>query len=434
MLLYDKKKDFPALFEKREGKYPIYFDNACMTLKPKPVIDAIMEYYTKFPACGGEGRSAHWFAQEVNKRTEKSRKSIARFIGAESDKEIVFTRNATEGINIVANGYPWKKGDKVLTTTKEHNSNLYPWKDLEKKGIIEYYYLPFREDYTFDLEGFERIIKEKGITFVSMGITSNLDGYTIPYREIARIAHRYGARVMFDGAQYIPHNKIDVKEVDIDFLSFSIHKMCGPSGIGILYGKYNLLKEIKPFIKGGGMISDTFLDKDPIYLDPPHRFEAGLQDYAGMIGAGVSAEYLMDIGLKNIAKYEEELNSYLDERLKALPAYGKEFTIIGPSSPDKRSGITTLIFSRSGVLYVDGTPPKVGIASLLDAWENIMVRSGEFCVNAWFNFYKISREREKVRASLYFYNTKEEVDRFVNAIDKIVSMPEYKMLPMEKEG
>ncbi len=433
-MIEGKRNDFPALFEKRNGKYPIYFDNACMTLKPKPVIDAILEYYMKFPACGGEGRSAHWFSHEINKRIEKSRETIAKFIGAKSEKEIVFIRNTTEGINIIANGYPWKNGDKVLTTTKEHNSNLYPWKDLEKKGLIEYYYLPFRDDYTFDLEGFEKTVKEKGITFVSMGITSNLDGYTIPFRDITEIAHKYGAKVLFDGAQYIPHNKIDVVDTDVDFLSFSIHKMCGPSGLGILYGKYTLLKEVEPFIKGGGMISDTFLDKDPIYLDPPHRFEAGLQDYAGMIGAGASAKYLMDIGLENIAHYEEELNTYLDERLKALPAYGEEFSIIGPSSPDKRSGITTLIFNRKGVLYLDDDPPKIGIASLLDAWENIMVRSGEFCVNAWFNFYKISREREKVRASLYFYNTKEEIDIFVDSIQRIVSLPEYKMLPKVKEG
>ncbi len=433
-MIENKRNEFPALFEKRNGKYPIYFDNACMTLKPKPVIDAILEYYMKFPACGGEGRSAHWFSHEINKRIEKSRETIAKFIGAKSEKEIVFIRNTTEGINIVANGYPWKKGDKVLTTTKEHNSNLYPWKDLEKKGLIEYYYLPFKGDYTFDLEGFEKTLKEKGITFVSMGITSNLDGYTIPFREITKIAHKYGAKVMFDGAQYIPHNEIDVTKDDIDFLSFSIHKMCGPSGIGVLYGKYDLLKEIAPFIKGGGMISDTFLDKDPIYLDPPHRFEAGLQDYAGMIGAGKAAEYLMEIGLKNIAHYEEGLNTYLDEKLKALPTYGEEFSIIGPSSPEKRSGITTLIFNRSGMVYLDDGSPKIGIASLLDAWENIMVRSGEFCVNAWFNFYKISREREKVRASLYFYNTKEEVDIFVSSIQKIVSLPEYKMLPKVKEG
>ncbi len=433
-MIEKKRNDFPALFEKRNGKYPIYFDNACMTLKPKPVIDAILEYYTKFPACGGEGRSAHWFSHEINKRIEKSRETIAKFIGAKSEKEIVFIRNTTEGINIVANGYPWKKGDKVLTTTKEHNSNLYPWKDLEKKGLIEYYYLPFKDDYTFDLEGFQKTLKEKGITFVSMGITSNLDGYTIPFKEITKIAHKYGAKVMFDGAQYIPHNEIDVIKDDIDFLSFSIHKMCGPSGIGILYGKYDLLKEIAPFIKGGGMISDTFLDKDPIYLDPPHRFEAGLQDYAGMIGAGKAAEYLMEIGLKNIAHYEEELNAYLDGKLKALSAYGEEFSIIGPSSPKKRSGITTLIFNRTGMIYLDDDPPKIGIANLLDAWENIMVRSGEFCVNAWFNFYKISREREKVRASLYFYNTEEEIDIFVDNIQRIVSLPEYKILPKVKEG
>ncbi len=432
MINTDRRNDFPALSQKRNGKPPIYFDNACMTLKPKSVINAIMEYYTKFPACGGEGRSAHWFSSEVNKGVEEARKSIAKFIGAKSEREIIFTRNTTEGINIVANGYPWGKNEKVLTTVKEHNSNLYPWKDLEKKGIIKYYYLPFKEDHTFDLGGFEKFVKEKGITFVSMGITSNLDGYTIPFKEITDVAHRYGAKVLLDGAQYIPHNKMDVGEADVDFLSFSVHKMCGPSGIGILYGKYELLKEIKPFIKGGGMIADTFLDRDPIYLSPPHRFEAGLQDYAGIIGAGEAARYLMEIGMEDIAKYEEELNSYLDKKLKELPEYGKEFSIIGPSSPEKRSGITTLIFARSGVVYMDENPPKIGIASLLDAWENIMVRSGEFCVNAWFNFYKISREREKVRASLYFYNTKEEVDKFVEAISKIVSLPEYKILPKEE--
>ena len=434
MIDYKIRDDFPALSRKKNGKPPIYFDNACMTLKPQSVIDATVEYYTKFPACGGEGRSAHWFSQEVNKRVDKSREEIAKFIGAKSEKEIIFTRNTTEGINILANGYQWKN-DKILTTTKEHNSNLYPWKDLEKKGLIEYYYIPFCKDYTFDLENFEKTVKEKAITMVSMGISSNLDGYTIPYSEITKIAHKYGAKVLLDGAQYIPHKKINVIKDNIDFLAFSIHKMGGPSGMGILYGKYELLKEITPFIKGGGMISDTFLDHDPIYLDPPHRFEAGLQDYAGMIGSGPSARYLMDIGISDVEKHEKELNSYLDEKLKNLPYYGKEFTILGPSDPINRSGITTLIFNREGMVYLDNEEgiAKIGIGAILNDWENIMVRSGEFCVNAWFNYYHISREREKVRVSLYHYNTKNEVDVFIETLDRIINLPAYQILPFAKD-
>jgi len=383
------------------------------------------EYYRKFPACGGHGRSAHWFSFKVNEKVNEARETIRKFINAKSTNEIVFTRNTTEGINLVARSFNFKEGDEVLTTDREHNSNLCPWRFLEKKGVIKHRVVLSNEDNTFNLENFKGMINGD-VKMVSMVHTSNLDGYTIPAEEIVRISHEHGAKVMLDGAQSAPHKPIDVQKLDVDFFAFSVHKMCGPTGMGILYGKEELLKNLEPFLVGGDTVEDTFYDKDPLYLEPPEKFEAGLQNYAGIIGAGAAVKYLLEIGLENISKHENELNEFLTENLSKY----KEFDIIGPKAPGLRGGILTLCVNKKGIVEV--SEEARGIAGICNTWENIMLRSGEFCVHSWFNARNISREMEKVRASLYLYNTLEECEILIKTLEKVLQLEEFTMLPSMK--
>jgi len=254
------REDFPPISRIRGGKPPIYFDNAAMTLKPLPVINSMNEYYTMFPATGGHGRGTHWFAKETIEATEEAREKIRDFINAESPSEILWTKNTTEGINLLANSIDLKRGDIVVTTDKEHNSNLVPWIQLREKKGIKHIVINSREDNSFDLELFEEKMN-KNVKVVSMYHSSNLDGYTVPAREIIKVAHDYGAIVILDGAQSVPHRKIDVRKLDVDFLCFSIHKMCGPTGMGVLYGKMEHLNELDKFIVGGDTVTNSFFDR-----------------------------------------------------------------------------------------------------------------------------------------------------------------------------
>ncbi|MBU1262621.1 aminotransferase class V-fold PLP-dependent enzyme [bacterium] len=408
------REDFPSLKQQRDGKPPIYFDNACLTLKPLKVIEAMDEYYCNFPACGGHGRSDHWFANKVTEKTEEARESIRKLINARSTNEIIFTRNTTEGINLVAKGFKFREGDIVLTTDKEHNSNLCPWRDLAKKGVIKHDVILSNEDNTFNMGHLMEKI-DKNVKLVSMVHTSNLDGYTIPAEEIIQVCHLNGIRVMLDGAQSVPHKGIDVQQLDVDFLAFSLHKMCGPTGMGVLYAKEELLKELEPFIVGGDTVVDTFYGQDPIYLDPPAKFEAGLQNYAGMIGSGAAASYLMDIGADNIVEHELGLNRFLTENLSQY----EDIEIIGPGDPKLRGGIVTFFIKRLGL---------GDIGERLDQDNNIMVRCGTFCVHSWFNGRKINLNLSPVRISLYFYNTLEECEIFLKTFERI--MEETKDFPV----
>lgn len=398
------RKDFPCLVEERNGMPPVYFDNACMTLKPLPVISAINEYYHKFPACGGE-RSSHWFSNMVDERVENAREAIRRFINAKSTKEIIFTKNTTEAINLLAYSFRFKKRDVVLTTDKEHNSNLCPWKMLEEKGLIKHGVVLGNPDNTFNIARLKESLSED-VRLIAMVHTSNLDGYTIPAKEIIGLSHNNGSLVMLDASQSVPHRKMDVQGLDVDFLAFSIHKMLGPS-LGVLYGKEELLRELKPFLVGGDTVVDTFLDKPPIYLEPPHKFEAGLQDYSGIIGGGVACNYLSSIGFENIEKQESDLNEFLTRHILRYD----DIEIIGPSDAKKRGGILTILIKRLGI---------GDISERLDKKGNIMTRSGTFCVNSWFNARKINRSLTALRVSLYFYNTKEECEIFLKAFEEIM--------------
>ena len=246
--LEECRGDFPSLERQRNGKPPIYLDNACTTLVPRQVIESMNEYYTDYPSCGGR-RSHHWFAEEVTQRIEGNpdkgikgaRQIIAEFIHAGSEKEIIFTLNTTHAINTVALGFKFRPGDVVLLTDKEHNSNLMPWLKLQKTGVIKVDCLAASPEGAFDLAAFEQKLKNNRVRLVSMAYTSNVTGYTLPAREMIKIAHQYGARVLLDGAQTVPHQAVDVQDLDVDFLAFSLHKMCGPRGVGVLYGKAELL-------------------------------------------------------------------------------------------------------------------------------------------------------------------------------------------------
>ena len=394
------RNDFPLYQRKIDGKDIIYLDSACMSLKPRQVIDKINEYYHEYPCCGG--RSVHKLATKVTMEVDEARIKLKSFLNANQANEIVFLKNATEGINLVSNSFGFKPGDKVMITDREHNSNLVPWlKLIDDKGI-KLVVTPSNEDNTFDLERFSELI-DGSVKLVSMVHTSNLDGYTIPAKEIIKIAHDHGAYVLLDGAQSAPHKQVDVQMLDVDFLVLSVHKMCGPTGVGVLYGKYDLLNELKPFIVGGSTVKrSTYTDKE--YLSAPEKFEAGLQNYAGIIGAGTAAEYLTDIGLKNIQEHEIKLITYIMHQLSGLD----ELKLIGPNDPKLRGCIFS--FNIDGVDSHD-------VAMILDEMNNIMIRSGMQCVHSWYLDRHLSGS---ARASVYIYNTEEECKIFCENVMKII--------------
>ncbi len=386
------REDFPLLEKKINGKPIIYFDNACMSLKPKQVIEKELEYYKDYTACAG--RSLHKLGRKVDDEVKNSRKLIQKFINAKSENEIIFSKNTTESINLIAYSLDLKASDKVITTDKEHNSNLIPWQIKgTKHGVIL-----SNTDNTFNINNFCNLIK--GTKLVSMVYTSNLDGTTIPAKEVIKIAHENGALVLLDAAQTIPHQEVNVRKLDVDFLAFSGHKMLGPTGTGVLYGKYDLLKELKPFIVGGDTVVESTY-KTAEFQKPPEKFEAGLQNYAGIIGLNAAVKYLMNIGMEEITKHEVKLNKRITDALF------DKLKLIGPKSAELRNGIFSFNI------------PKIQpheIAFIMDAARNIMIRSGAHCVHSWFNAHNLNGS---ARASLYLYNTEEEVEAFIEEINKI---------------
>lgn len=393
------RKDFPVLQKKINGKPIIYFDSSCMALKPKQVIEAINEYYNDYASCGG--RSIHKLGVWVTTKVEESREKLARFLNATTSKEIIFLRNTTEAINLVANGLNLKKGDAVVTTDREHNSNLVPWQRLKQKEGIRHIVVESNEDNTFNLERFQELMS-KDVRLVSMVHTANLDGYTIPAKEIIKITHESGALVFLDGAQSAPHRTIDVKDLDVDFFAFSIHKMCGPTGVGILYGKYDLLEQLEPSLVGGSTVLSTTYQEHRI-MKPPQKFEAGLQDFAGMIGTGATIDYLSNIGMNNVEAHEYELNSLAT---KLLDIDGVD--MIGPKDPKLRSGLIS--FNLRDMDSHD-------VALILDETRNIMIRSGSHCVHSWFKAHGL---KGAARATFYLYNTEEEVRILAEEIEKLL--------------
>jgi len=401
------REDFPSLARMRKGKPPVYLDNACMTLKPKQVIEAINEYFESYPACGGMGRSNHWFSEEVREATFVAREKVAGFIKA-SPEEIVWTKNTTEGINLIANTFPLEEGDIVITSDREHNSNLVPWIKLSRVKGIEHKVVPSTPEGTFDLEAFEEMLSSR-VKLVSVVHTSNLDGYTLPVEEIVKAAHDHNAKVLLDAAQSVPHSRVDVRKLGADFIAFSVHKMLGPS-LGVLYGKDEELKALDTFIVGGDTVSDTTYS-GAIFLPPPHKFEAGLQDYAGQIGAGAAVDYLSKVKLEKIENHEKRLTELLLDRLSSLP----ELKIVGVKNTEVAKGIVSFRIEKNNKLLVAPSD----IAEMLDRHYNIMVRAGDLCLHSWFNSRRMGASGV-ARASFYLYNTREEVELLAEGIEKII--------------
>jgi cysteine desulfurase / selenocysteine lyase len=441
-LVNKARNDFPSLKAVRKGHPPIYLDSACTTLVPHQVIESINEYYTGFPGCAG-ARSRHWFAQEVNDRIEGnpekglkgSRTLIKEFINADSEKDIIFTQNTSHAINLVALGFKFSPGDTVLLTDREHNSNLLPWLRLQKKGVIKVERIRTSGNETFDLDALEQKLKKSRVALVSMAYTSNITGYTLPAEEIIKLAHAHGARVFMDAAQTAAHRKIDTRELDIDFLAFSMHKLCGPRGAGVLYARSSLWGHssteqsspddyLVPVILGGGAVNDSTYNDYTLH-DSQERFEIGIQDYPGQIAAGAAVNYIQRVGFDKISHHVGLLNTYLTEEL--LKRYGDTgwFHIIGPQDPGQRGGILTFEVQR---------PNAVGIADELSDRKNIMIRDGVFCVHSYFNYRygagwiqpRLPSEHRMIyRVSLYFYNTVEECRIFLKTLEEIFKERSY---------
>ena len=387
------RKDFP-LFQTE--KPPIYLDSACQSLRPRQVVEAMNEYYYDFPACGG--RSVHRLATEVSVRSDKAREDIASFVGVKDAECVIFTKSATESLNTVAKGLHLRKGDRVVTTDMEHNSNHVPWVLLAKEKGIRRGYLPFSELEQGNLESLKEEL-EKGVKLLSLVHTNNVDGSTIPLKEIVELAHDRGALVMADGCQYAPHNHMDLTDMDVDFYAWSMHKMLGPSGTGILYGKREMLEKVEPLITGGGGVAITTYETADI-LSIPERFEAGLQNYAGIIGSGAAVRYLDGVGMEEITEHEHHLNTIITEGLRDV----KNLSMLGPSDPRRKGGIFS--FNLKGMLPHD-------VAMILDEIAMVLIRSGMHCVHPYFTSHGLEG---CARASFYLYNTDDEVRKFVDAV------------------
>jgi cysteine desulfurase/selenocysteine lyase len=394
--------DFPTLALRFGGKPPIYFDNACTTLRPRAVIDAVADYYTRYPSC--HGRTMHRFGRETTEKYRASRDRLARFIGAGKRHRLVFVRNVTEAINLVARGLSFEPGQAVVTGAAEHNSNLLPWQRLarDRGGQVERRIVPLARDLTFDFAAYEARLDGR-VRLVSFAHTSNLTGCTIPAREVVRKAHEHGALVFLDGAQSAPHHEVDVERLGVDFFAFSCHKMLGPSGFGVLCATEEALKAVEPLLTGGETVLDSTYE-EATFAGPPDRYEAGLQDYAGAIGAAAAADYLDRVGKAAVHQHEIDLNRHLTDALLKMPGVH----LLGPTDPALRGGIANFC--------VDGFDP-IELAMLLDRTSNIMVRAGVHCVHSWFH---ASRSPQSIRVSFYLYNTHDEVDLLIADLARLL--------------
>ena len=398
---HEIRKDFPILQRKTHDSVPlVYLDSTATSQKPLAVIEAMDAYYRRSNA--NIHRGVHTLAEEATALYEEARGKIAKFIHAPSARQIVYTRNTTESINLVA--YAWaranlKAGDLIILTEMEHHSNLVPWLMLQTERGIELDFIPVTEDGLLDLDAYKTLLARtpKLVAFTHM---SNVLGTINPAEEIIRLAHEAGAVTLVDAAQSVPHLKVDVQALDADFLAFSAHKMCGPTGIGALYGKAELLEAMPPFLGGGDMIKEVKLRSfKPNTL--PHKFEAGTPAIAEAVGFGAAVAYLTEVGMENIAAHEHEITAYALERLEEIPGV----KLFGPPA-DQKGGVAAFTF--------DGVHPH-DVAQILDR-DGIAVRAGHHCAQPLHEKFGIPATS---RASFYLYNTKEEVDLLVNGLYKV---------------
>lgn len=395
---YELRNDFPIFRKKINGKDLVYFDNASTTQKPYIVIDSITDFYSNYNS--NIHRAVYQLAEEATKMYEQSREKIANFINARPE-EIVFTRNTTESINLIAHSWArlnLKKDDGIAITELEHHSNIVPWQILSQEIGTRLEYVGIDENGFLDLEHMIELIASKKIKLVSLSHMSNVLGTIVPIERIIRIAHENGIPVIVDGAQSVPHMPVNVKNMDCDFLVFSAHKMLGPTGVGVLYGKKEYLDKMKPFLGGGDMIKEVFKFHTN-YNEVPYKFEAGTPNIADVVGFGAAIEYLEKIGMENIRKHEIYLTDYALESMLSL----KYATIYGPRDPKDRGGLIS--FNIADIHPHD-------LATIMND-HGIAIRSGHHCAQVLMQRLDVPATS---RASFYIYNTKEEIDRFVNAI------------------
>ena len=395
------RADFPILSQKVNGKPLVYFDNGATSQKPQVVIDAISRYYSEYNA--NIHRGVHTLSQLATDAYEQSRNTIQKHINAKQNYEIIFTSGTTFGINLVANGFAslLKTDDEVLVSALEHHSNIVPWQFLCEKTGAKLVVIPMNEKGELILSEFDNLLSEK-TKIVAVNHISNALGTVNPIEYIIKKAHVFGAAVLIDGAQATPHLRPDVQALDCDFYVFSGHKVCGPTGVGILYGKEEWLRKLPPYQGGGEMIAEVTFEKTT-YADLPHKFEAGTPNIEGGIVLGTAIDYMNAIGFDNIATYEHELLLYGTKRLQEIEG----LTIYG-TSENKASVIS---FNLEGIHPYD-------IGTIIDKL-GIAVRTGHHCAQPIMNFYNIPGT---IRASFAFYNTKEEIDIFVEAVIKAQMM------------
>lgn len=392
---YSISNDFPILNRKIHGKRLVYLDSAATTQRPIQVINAINDFYTNYNS--NIHRGLHTLSDEATVKYENSRKIIAEFINA-NFKEVIFVKNTTEGINLVAKTLGEEiinENDTILVTAMEHHSNFVPWQQLAHKKKAKFEIVPITKEGKLDLDKAKELLARRPKIF-AVNYVSNVIGNINPIKELVKIAHQYGAYVVVDAAQAVPHIKVDVKELDCDFLAFSGHKMLGPTGIGVLYGKKEILEKMQPFLTGGDMIKEVGF-KDTTWNDLPWKFEAGTQDISGVIGLGAAVEYLNKIGIENFQEHDKILKEYTLQRLKAIP----EITVYG--EPD----IGIISFNLADIHSHD-------LATVLDE-EGVAVRSGHHCAAPMMKSLSLNGT---CRASFYIYNTKDDVDVLIDALKK----------------
>lgn len=393
---------FPALRQAIKGRPPVYLDSACTTLRPEPVIEAMAGYMRSTSGC--HGRAYHAFGREATRVHDEAREATRAFLNAAHADEVVFVRSCTEAINLVAECFPLAPGDAVLTTGIEHNSNLLPWQGLARRRGIRHLVFPVDPAAPFDLDAFRARLRD-GVRLVSVLHVSNLCGIEFPVADICREAHRAGARVLVDGAQSVATHAIDVAALDADFFAFSFHKMFGPEGVGALYGRRELLARMPPWQVGGDTIDDATYE-GCTFAPAPQRFEAGVANTAGVVGAAAAIAFLRGIGPGRLLSHAITLNQ---QATTALTRHSRVH-VIGPPDATRRGAVLNF--------HVDGLDSR-SLAGLLDERAAVMVRYGKHCVHAWFH---ASGVPDSLRASFSIYNTPADVDAFADTVGKVLSM------------
>lgn len=399
--VYEIRQDFPILKRKvGKNKTLVYLDNAATTQKPLSVMNAIHDYYSNYNA--NIHRAVHQLGEEATFAYEQTREKVAKFINARSKEEIIFTRNATEAINLVS--YAWgrkyvKDGETIVITEMEHHSNIVPWQILSREKNAKLCYIGVDDCGYLRMEDYKSFLETGKVGLISLSEMSNVLGTILPLNKIIKMAHRYGIPVLVDAAQSVPHMPVDVQKIDCDFLAFSAHKMLGPTGVGILYVKRKILEEMPPFLSGGDMIKEVH-KQVTIYNDLPYRFEGGTPNVAGVIGFGAALDYLNGIGMDRVRDHEIDITRYAISTLADI----KDVILYGPLNTNDRGGVIS--FNIADIHPHD-------LATIMNE-HGVAIRSGHHCAQVLMERLDVAATS---RASFYIYNTKEEVDIFIDALN-----------------